>query len=360
MLCSVAMSAVAGQALALTDDERQRLDAFRTDRTPSRLAAHKASKEADFRAAQRIWEEIAADCEVALGDVKPCSEFYGHVMDAARQAGDDVMYRIAEAKWRVGVFVASSRVPATADEANRRAALGDKTLDVVAAEAVLKRAIVEPGGAGPLPYAAQSEIHATLTLIYLSRRDMANVAIYASRAAELAERADNLRIASAPAHARQREEVRWFWSRANATQLANALEKAGYYAAAETILRALVTYEPERSRWIVMGRVADTVIRQGRQDEAAIIFRQALAQQRLYYAPTHPGLIAGYGHLARLYARLPDGAAMSRTLLRLEDRALRARIKSFPSFDDAARREMDRAGRDYRLAVKINWQLSRR
>ncbi|WP_439539974.1 hypothetical protein [Sphingomonas sp.] len=360
MLSSIAMPAVAGQALALTDGEERRLDAFRAEKTARRLAAQKAAKEADFRTAQRIWEEIAADCEAVLADVKPCSEFYGALMTAASRTGDTVMERYAESKWRVGVFVASAPVPATATEAERRVGLRDKTLDVVAAETVLRQAIARSAGTDPAVHGEQSDFHLALVRIYLARRDMAKVATHAIQAAEMAERADTLMAAIKPGEVRQSDDSRWFWSRRISAQLADEFEKAGQHAAAETVFRALLAYEPERRRWLVLGRLARVIHLQGRAAEAASLSLQALDQQRRYHVATHPGLIATYGYVARDYAGLPDGAATSRTLLRLQDQALRARIAAYPSFDAAAQREMARAGRDYRLAVEINWRLSRR
>ena len=360
MLCSIAMPAVAGQALALTDGEERRLDAFRAEKTARRLAAQKAAKEADFRTAQRIWEEIAADCEAVLADVKPCSEFYGALMTAASRTGDTVMERYAESKWRVGVFVASAPVPATATDAERRVGLRDKTLDVVAAETVLRQAIARSAGTDPAVHGEQSDFHLALVRIYLARRDMAKVATHAIQAAEMAERADTLMAAIKPGEVRQSDDSRWFWSRRISAQLADEFERAGQHAAAETVFRALLAYEPERRRWLVLGRLARVIHLQGRVAEAASLSLQALDQQRRYHVATHPGLIATYGYVARDYAGLPDGAATSRTLLRLQDQALRARIAAYPSFDAAAQREMARAGRDYRLAVEINWQLAHR
>ncbi len=360
MLCSVAAPAVAGQALALTDGETQRLDAFRAEQAARRLAAQKSEKEADFRTAQRIWEEIAADCEAALGDVKPCSEFYGALTNAASRTGDTVMERYADSKWRVGVFVTSAPVPATAKEAERRVGLRDKTLDLAAAEAVLQRATAQSHGTSPEFYGEQGDFHLALVRIYVARRDMAKVTTHAIQAAEMAERADTLRAAAIPVDARQSDESRWFWSRRVSAQLADEFERAGQYAAAETVFRSLLTYEPERSRWIVLGRIARVVHLQGRAAEAASLSLQALAQQRRDYVATHPGLIVKFGQVARDYAVLPDGAATSRTLLRLQDQALRARIAAYPSFDAAAQREMARAGRDYRLGVAINWHLAHR
>lgn len=360
MLCSVAAPAVAGQALVLTDDEKHRLDVFRAEKAARRLAARKAEKDADFRTAQRIWEEIAADCEAALGDVKPCSEFYGALTNAASRTGDKVMERYADSKWRVGVFMTSDPVPGTAEEAERRVGLRDKTLDLSAAEAVLRRAIAQSRGTAPAVHGEQSDFHLALVRIYLARRDMAKVATHAIQAAEMAERADTLMAAIKPGEVRQSDDSRWFWSRRISAQLADEFERAGQHAAAETVFRALLAYEPERRRWLVLGRLARVIHLQGRAAEAASLSLQALDQQRRYHVATHPGLIATYGHVARDYAGLPDGAATSRTLLRLQDQALRARIAAYPSFDAAAQREMARAGRDYRLAVEINWQLAHR